>query len=541
VTSSLQLRRLRAIRLTTDAENALDLVRLGQWIEEDGDPDALIDVLRDETIANGLLVSMLIAQRATRWSVNLTMYVAQHETAFAAMRARTDGSIPLAEYVRQIAREYAGVSRPPRWQTDFRERIDCQERFLHVALTCPITRADNEVVLALHECPNFRLVQPERIAGVERMDLRRFAWLIDRDPHPEALARVLEIPMLDADADEARWLVAFRAERWNRRLIEAVWGHRDRLAVVAKRACALEALSDALDSLTSRFGAWSERPWAQSDVRMIETAAKAGILGAPLSEKSERHFPGLLLATAKTFSRGDRAAASTATLLLQAPILSTRVQLALIERDFLVHREWPDNHRATLAVDEVVALVSSRKITTGAAILIAENAIGQWVPQLHGSRCFSRDAAEALRVAVASCLQEESTKAARRGARAPHWHVLVALLERLSHRHDRKTKVLRRWMCLEPHLVLETLQERPAMRISDHRMKRLVMNAVNEVQPTSLVAMAAVVTAHPALCPSADFVMARALRWLDSESVTERGCGIHLLEWAHAHCAELAG
>ena len=184
-----------------------------------------------------------------------------------------------------------------------------------------------------------------------------------------------------------------------------------------------------------------------------------------------------------------------------------------------------------LTVEEMIAAVSAPSLRAGAAVAIAESLI--WLGAEPGSRVrlFINDGSRS-QVARGLARLEDIAAVAPPGLEPYHRPLLRALLGRLSHRHDRRAKVLRRWLWLEPQAVIEAIEAYPHLRLSHRRMHALVLRSMHKTDPVVQRALQAALTRRPDWLPNRDFVSQIAHAMMAAAEPDTRRYGLGLLELA---------
>ncbi len=534
------------LRANGDSPDHIDLATLAVWLSPTRDVDAIISLFTMRTFSNRASAAMVLVDRAADWTVDLAASAIHDPDSFARLRALGETKVPLTEYARLIAREYVGADKAPRFARSHARRQECQQAFLRAAFTCATSRSDDELLLTLRQRGEFQMLVPVVIGGVAQLDLSRLSWMLEHDFNPKMIARAFAWTGLEAtNAEDARWVVVRTARQWSASLVRAVWDDADRLRAVGASKCARAALTRALSDLTLAYSrATSSRD--ANNVRLLIRAARAGLLCVPLdpefdsrptwptSHKNAPPFPGLLLATSRTLRPGDTPESSPVPILLQAPTLHPLIEAQLSKRDFRVHDPEDFLASAIPAVNDLLRLIRSPLISPLNAVVAVERAIKQACFGIGDSEYLSGDAPETVGSAAREWLASLTTRAQHVGSRSWHHEVMTALLERLAGEHTLYVDVLRRWLCLEPEVLLRCLREQPAIAPTAHQVRQIVLHLLALANGDALGTCSMLNAAYPEWMPSQADVESVLGRLVSSENAAVRARGLRLVEWLAA-------
>jgi len=527
----------------------LDLDSFRAWLSPQRDVGAIVSLFATRTFSNRADAACVLVEHADRWTMELAAGTIHDADSFARLRALGEQVVPLAEYVRRVAREYAGVDMPPRFQGSQRRRHECHRDFLQAALTCGASRRDNELLLTLRQRDEFELLVPVVTEGIARIDLERLSWMLEHGFHPTMLARAFIGTVLEEqNAEEARWMVVRTAKYWSASLVRVTWDDADRMRAIGARDCARASLTQALGELVQAYSAYPSNQTATSrdpdDVRLLVMAARVGLLGVPLDpayedpqmglRSLETPFHALMLSRAKTMRPGDTADCSPVSILLQAPALHPRVEKSLSMREFRIHGPVGVLEPSSPAVDELLLLIRSPLISPQNAIVAVGTALNHACFGVEDSQYLSMDDAPSLRKKTWEWLDSLAASAPTDGSRFWHHQVMLALLKRLEGQETLYVDLLRDWLSMEPEVMLHCIQEQASIAPTAHHPRQLVLHLLALADSDALATCSFVNAAHHEYMPSRNDLERVLDRLVSSAGAAARARGLRLLEWMAA-------
>ena len=510
----------------------IDCTALLQWLRERDEPDVLATWLAKLSASPTRHLRQFVAHHARTWTIGLATVVFREpimlHDLLDKLPPRHPFKVALLERTVDLMR---GIIRP--------DEID----LMLFALTSRRLRRDFRRLNRYVQDRAFPLFVPERGTPPFSLDRAQLKQYLKRDYSPDLLAKTFTLSFAPESADAARLQIARTAPHWSEALVSEVVLSRDACDQVFRRIEPAPYLAAVAQRFAREYMEDESTGRTPIRVHLLTRAIDAGF-----------HTDRSALEFARTLAPGIDAARSPITLISRFSRLSDESKRRLVEnRQFVTVDE--QGNRET-AWSDAVAMVSSKLLPPSDALELAERVLrndlkrraalaNQEAEQVSTSLRNShhnvgshgpREIPFMLSVVIDSDaramiqrLWKSSTAAPRAGVVAEHRQLLLALVARLD--GDRRAKLVRHWVWLEPAAVCTLLESGQAAGLLRADVDAAIRWSLAQGEPNVLLDLSNVFERNPEWVPNPADAAADVAQWVASDASAVRAYARNLSEW----------